>query len=1012
FCTALTALFAKYVLVKYNWSWVTTFIFGVIVSATDPVAVVALLKEMRMPHSFTILIEGESLLNDGVAIVLFEILEHHLSGRSLKVTDSLIELGKTCFGAPAFGYTLAKISEWILVRIYISPVSEMTITFVFAYATYLTAERFLGISAVVAVVLYGITLSRNKMCISPKSESLVYTDWRLLAVYANTLIFIFVGILASISLFQHRDYREFGLVFVTYLALTVFRSLMIILFYPILKYTGYSINWKQSIILSWGGLRGAVGLALATMLTSNPKIDAAMHVHKILVQVAGIIVLTLLVNANTLKLIMKWIKFKEITLVNRLSMGNALSSVKEIKEMSMRICKNDWKYRKADWACIYHHTVVDDPYKGGLYGDDPEMSSLYIPYGTCDDCALAILPYKLKEEEMEGLNEAARTKVLRAMKGHFWKQFRSGFIQRRTLKCLSVAADNASDIKKKYLLANEVAKDFMKIKKYIHFLETRQSCALRKLESRQNKRFDINIHIARSKKRTGFKAWCCKLYFSSWFETLVIIMVILNAIHIIADLNFVFNPAKVWPSDFSNFSALCFVIFFCGEVTVKIATLGWYQYLTGVWNKFEFAIILICIVEGLIDFILMYFFIKYHGWITHMRIIILLRLLRIFQILERFCASLIAFSRNYTSSELYYVYDLGRAFLFANEGVLKHMPVIVDFKPSANIPNQVCKANISDMIIVLENFEMQYPGVAFALKSNRAARKILNRVESVLEYFKEKSLILKEDVIEVKKVLFSMTKNVVYAPRVRPIIRDVPKVLATVDWITNFELLEEIENDHVVHIYKAGQVLQETGVPHKFLLFVVTGIVKVVADEEKFESYRSDLYNKLPNSDSLLFFEKAKEDEFVDFLTISQTLGLLGYLQRTCSVTTAICITDCELIQVSYNLLDEAEKCYGNLIYSMWRSIAIKIAAQILKLQIRYKNCSEEDIKLRLGKGFLPDMSGVTYWNVPAIVDDMVIIQGRTRDFLSSKKFIAPAYIPSSYKSLFMLFDLETGMFV
>ncbi|KFM76003.1 Transposable element Tcb1 transposase, partial [Stegodyphus mimosarum] len=103
--------------------------------------------------------------------------------RSAKVTDSVIELGKTCFGAPAFGYTLAKISEWILVRIYISPVSEMTITFVFAYATYLTAERFLGISAVVAVVLYGITLSGNKMCISPKSESLVHTLLKIMAVW-------------------------------------------------------------------------------------------------------------------------------------------------------------------------------------------------------------------------------------------------------------------------------------------------------------------------------------------------------------------------------------------------------------------------------------------------------------------------------------------------------------------------------------------------------------------------------------------------------------------------------------------------------------------------------------------------------------------------------------------------------------------------------------------------------------------------------------------------------------
>ena len=82
---------------------------------------------------------------------------------------------KTCIGAPVLGYILGKMAECILIRIYISPVSEMTMILVLAYVTYFVAEEILGISAIIAVVLYGVTLSANRMCISPESEALIQT---------------------------------------------------------------------------------------------------------------------------------------------------------------------------------------------------------------------------------------------------------------------------------------------------------------------------------------------------------------------------------------------------------------------------------------------------------------------------------------------------------------------------------------------------------------------------------------------------------------------------------------------------------------------------------------------------------------------------------------------------------------------------------------------------------------------------------------------------------------------
>ncbi|GFS66578.1 hypothetical protein NPIL_231273 [Nephila pilipes] len=281
FCTVLTGVFAKYVLASYNWSWFTAFLFGSIISATDPVAVVTLLKEMRLPPSFTILVEGESLLNDGVAIVIYDVLSQHVFTHSqLSIEDSVTDLVKTCTVAPIFGYISAKIAELILTWIYISPVSEMSIIFLQAYITYFVAERFLGVSAVLAVVLFGVTLNANKMCISPESENLIHTDWRLLAVYANTLIFIIVGVLVSVHLAKDYSPEDTYYVFASFIAITLFRGIMILLFYPVLKSTGYGLNWKESIVLAWGGLRGGIGLALSLMFVSNPNLDNSENFNK------------------------------------------------------------------------------------------------------------------------------------------------------------------------------------------------------------------------------------------------------------------------------------------------------------------------------------------------------------------------------------------------------------------------------------------------------------------------------------------------------------------------------------------------------------------------------------------------------------------------------------------------------------------------------------------------------------------------------------------------------------
>ncbi|GFR18598.1 hypothetical protein TNCT_208611 [Trichonephila clavata] len=204
----------------------------------------------------------------------------------------------------------------------------------------------------------------------------------------------------------------------------------------------------------------------------------------------------------------------------------------------------------------------------------------------------------------------------------------------------------------------------------------------------------------------------------------------------------------------------------------------------------------------------------------------------------------------------------------------------VDFGPCVKIPLTICEENILHMLDNLTEFEEEFPAIAFALQSNRAARRILNRVQIVLDRFKEKSLILKEDIIILKKILFEMTKKVAYAPRIRPVIHDISKILEESDWIRFSDASKIILENHTICSYRRGEVIHKVGKHHQWVHIIASGIVKVLWNNAESKTSPHQMYNKLPNTDTLLFFDLKDEKEIWDFLVTSQTLGLLGYLQK------------------------------------------------------------------------------------------------------------------------------------
>ena len=243
--------------------------FGAIASATDPVAVVALLKDLGASPILTMQITGESLLNDGVAIVLFNLVfEGVLDPHKVYTVGNVLKYGaKVALVGPLFGFAMGKVLlAWLRMVDQRTQTNDgllqTILTFTFAYCTYFVSEGEAGLSGVLATVAAGVVLAAEARPYFVSFEA-VETFWRAIEYAANTLIFMLAGLIIGRFCTLHATPKDWGTMLTLYLFANLIRGLMLLLCYPALQRTGYGTTPQNAAFMMWGGLRGAVGLALA-----------------------------------------------------------------------------------------------------------------------------------------------------------------------------------------------------------------------------------------------------------------------------------------------------------------------------------------------------------------------------------------------------------------------------------------------------------------------------------------------------------------------------------------------------------------------------------------------------------------------------------------------------------------------------------------------------------------------------------------------------------------------------
>jgi CPA1 family monovalent cation:H+ antiporter len=283
--------------------FIVALLFGALISATDPVAVISLFKELGTPERLTVLVEGESLLNDATAIVIVTIL----LGLYSVSADSGWGIAGTAvgqfivvfFGGVLVGAVFGLVISWMMTRFAHEISAVLILSLVLAYLSFVIAEHSLHVSGVMAVVTCAVVFGIFGMPrLSREAVDVMHETWEFIAHICNTLLFLFVGLLVDLESLV----GDFWYIMLAALLVQVARAANIYSFVPLTEklFKLPHVTLGERHIMFWGGLKGGLAIAIVLSLPVDlPGRELLIHLT------LGVVLFTMLINAPTLRPLIK-----------------------------------------------------------------------------------------------------------------------------------------------------------------------------------------------------------------------------------------------------------------------------------------------------------------------------------------------------------------------------------------------------------------------------------------------------------------------------------------------------------------------------------------------------------------------------------------------------------------------------------------------------------------------------------------------------------------------------------
>jgi len=451
--TYLTGFVIKY-LFPYGWSWTFCLTIGAILAATDPVAVLTLMKSLGAPKGLSMQMNSESLLNDGTAVILFTVffdMSRKRRGQYASVAR-LFRIGtRMVFFSPCLGFLVGAVAVYWMSRASrrhakADALVQLSITLIAAYLSFFLADnsKIGQASGILATVAAALVLAYRVWPIVISKEAMENV-WSTLEHILNTLIFGLVGVQMSRGKLSHNvNWREVYWAFVLYVAVMLIRAVIIGVSVPIINCLGpYKVGRNEASFMILGGLRGVVSLSLAIFVKQKRSNtirtwpdDDDHDAERTLFLVGGVAFFTLLINAPLSHPMLKAFKLtagtdkEKAVLLDHVRDRVVESAEKAYKDTCLRLRHDAVEVTRLcrNLANVDTATPVADKFGGGHHdvegGDD--FSAAHNSSGGYDVYELEAALQSSKTKTEQGRLPTLRETFLSIVHAQYWRMIEVG----------------------------------------------------------------------------------------------------------------------------------------------------------------------------------------------------------------------------------------------------------------------------------------------------------------------------------------------------------------------------------------------------------------------------------------------------------------------------------------------------------------------------------------------------------------------------------------------------------
>lgn len=305
-------------------------LFGTIIAATDPVSVISLLRQLGVERRLSLLIEGESLFNDGTAIVFYHAVLVALSVGHFDWTDSVVHLISYSMGGLLIGSVLGLFAGFVI-SLAEDHLIAIAITTVTAYGSYLLAER-VEMSGILATVMAGLFVGNfgSKKGFNPNTRVAVTSFWEYVSFFVSSIVFLMMGLEVSAPLL----FNNALVIAIAYLAVQASRAASVYMSLPILRRMGQPLSAKSATMVWWAGLRGALSMV---MVLSLP--DSIAFKDTMIAMTFGVVVLSVVFQGSTIGMLLRWLDLIPVRTEAVSFLNKSLARLKAIKAQLEAVSK-------------------------------------------------------------------------------------------------------------------------------------------------------------------------------------------------------------------------------------------------------------------------------------------------------------------------------------------------------------------------------------------------------------------------------------------------------------------------------------------------------------------------------------------------------------------------------------------------------------------------------------------------------------------------------------------------